>query len=397
MSLSRDLPVYSPVSAGALVAGFGALLGGGKGADLEQIVRQNYAPAALLFTDSGTSALGLALRAATPAGPSPDGGAIVALPAYGCYDLATAADAAGVRVVLYDTDPATLGPDWASLDRALAAGATAVVVPSLYGVPVALDRVEETCRGRALVVDDAAQAVGASLGGKRIGRFGTFGVLSFGRGKGCTGGGGGALLANDAEGAARLDAVRGVLRPGQRGWAAWVKLAAQWLLARPSVYGLPASFPPLGLGLTVYHQAWAPSGCPVSCAAALRANWAAASAEAEIRRTAGRALASRITGNSSVRVPSPPQGAEASWLRFPVMVAENAIPQARTLQASGVMPGYPAALCDLDGFGERCLNRGDPFPGARLLARQLFTVPVHSRVRPETAAQLRQWLDGLAA
>ena len=73
----------------------------------------------VLLTDSGTSALALALRMAVAARPDRP---TVALPAWACYDLATAADAADVGVVLYDLDPATLGPDWASLDRALSAG-----------------------------------------------------------------------------------------------------------------------------------------------------------------------------------------------------------------------------------------------------------------------------------
>ena len=67
-------------------------------------------PRELLLTDSGTSALALALQRAARERPGP-----AALPAFCCYDIATAADVAGVPFVLYDVDPETLGPDPASL------------------------------------------------------------------------------------------------------------------------------------------------------------------------------------------------------------------------------------------------------------------------------------------
>jgi hypothetical protein len=58
------------------------------------------------------------------------------------------------------------------------------------------------------------------------------------------------------------------------------------------------------------------------------------------------------------------------------------------------MPGYPAALPDLAGFGERCLAIDDSYAGARLLARRLVTLPVHSRLRRGTLRKLEEWLGG---
>ena len=55
------------------------------------------------------------------------------------------------------------------------------------------------------------------------------------------------------------------------------------------------------------------------------------------------------------------------------------------------MPGYPRALCDLPGFGERVLNRGGAFPGARMLAERLVTLPVHSRLGERDLAALEAW------
>src|SRR5207344_1715359 len=100
-----------------------------------------YAASDVLLTDSGTSALRLALEGALRERPRSS----VALPAYSCYDLATAVIGARARIQLYDVDPRTLSPDLQSLERTLEAGAGVVVVGHLWGVPVALDAVQQLC------------------------------------------------------------------------------------------------------------------------------------------------------------------------------------------------------------------------------------------------------------
>lgn len=396
MRLARDLPVYSPLSGPAIVAGLRALIGTGDESvsRLEELIRAQYAPADLLLTDSGTSALALALTASARSPESPGAEALAALPAYGCFDLATAADAAGIQVVLYDLDPETLGPDWPSLERVLAAGATCVVVAHLYGLPVDMRRVRSLCRGRAHVIEDAAQAAGATIEKRPAGSLGSLGVLSFGRGKGRTGGGGGALLANDPAGDALLESVRALLRPPLRGGRKLISLLAQWMLARPRIYGVPASLPFLGLGETVYRQAWMAEKCPPLCAAVLAAEWSATDAEVTIRRANAERLTLAALGNGALRIPRLEEEGIPSYLRFPVLASDHALEGARSLASLGVMPGYPAALCDLPGFSGRCRDIGDSYAGARVLASSLVTLPVHSRLLAGTLGRLEEWLAG---
>ncbi|MCU0622035.1 MAG: DegT/DnrJ/EryC1/StrS family aminotransferase, partial [Gemmatimonadales bacterium] len=227
----------------SLLSGGAALaLGGVRArAEVEALVRDAWRPLDAVLLDSGTSALTLAL---TLAAEGAAGGAarLVALPAYGCFDLATAAVGADVQVVLYDVDPRTLGPDWPSFERALALRPGAVVVAHFYGVPVDVPRAAALAeRAGVVLVEDAAQGIGAGIGDRPLGSLGSLGVLSFGRGKGRTGGGGGALLANDARGAALLAEARGRVGRARRGLGPMVGLTAQWLLGRPSLYWIPAS------------------------------------------------------------------------------------------------------------------------------------------------------------
>jgi hypothetical protein len=96
-------------------------------------------------------------------------------------------------------------------------------------------------------------------------------------------------------------------------------------------------------------------------------------------------------------VPRAPEASEPGNLRLPVVAEGPSDPPFETAAAFrlGIMPGYPRALCDLEGFRHRIINAGDPFPGARLLAARLGTLPTHSRLRARDVVALTSWLDRL--
>jgi len=392
VSWRRQLPAYSPLPLRAVGAGAAGLVAGAAAARVRvaEELRRSYGGAEVVLTDSGTSALTCAIRGSAAGRPD----APVALPAYACYDVATAADGAGFPVLLYDVDPATLAPDLASLGRALGGGVRAVVLVHLYGVPVDPEPVRAAARAAgAVLIEDAAQGAGASFGGRPLGSFGDLAVLSFGRGKGNTGGRGGALLANGERGRALL-AGSGTadLVPGG-GLKELVQLKAQWLLGRPSLYALPSALPFLRLGETVYH-APTPAGAMSAVAArALAVTLPLGEAEAEIRRAnAGRLLARRGPGVTPVRVPA---GGVAGYLRLPFVAgdAARAAGASSGARALGIMPGYPQALCDLPGFAARVVNRRDPFAGARTLAERLVTLPTHGLLSDADLDRLAAWLE----
>jgi dTDP-4-amino-4,6-dideoxygalactose transaminase len=386
----RQLPAYSPLPLRAVLAGAGGALAGRGDAPrpVEALLAHQFGADAVLLTDSGTGALALAIRSCLDTAP----GSAVAIPAYGCYDLATAADGAGSPVVVYDVDPATLAPDLDSLRRAVGRGARAVVLVHLYGVPVDPEPVRAATAGSgAWLIEDAAQGTGATLRGRPLGSFGDLTVLSFGRGKGNTGGRGGALLSPAAAGVDLVARARGRVQGGARGVREVVQLGAQWLLGRPSLYVLPASLPFLQLGETVYHRPAAVRALSAVAAKALEVTWPLREREATTRRAhAARLLARGANGLAPVAVPS---GAEAGYLRLPFMASAAARAEAATSRARalGIMPGYPAALSDLPGFGDRVLNLNESLPGARLLAERLVTLPVHSLLSERDLTALEAW------
>src|SRR5690606_36256244 len=109
-----------------------------------------------------------------------------------------------------------------------------------------------------LLVEDAAQGGGASMSGRSLGGFADMGILSFGRGKGWTAGGGGALLAAPSVGDWAITTWNSVRESAASALVLTLKNLAQWLLAHPSVYRLPSSLPFLRLGETIFHPPRAP-------------------------------------------------------------------------------------------------------------------------------------------
>lgn len=80
----------------------------------------------------------------------------------------------------------------------------ALICVDLYGVPARFDRIVEICeRFDVALIEDAAEALGGSYDGRKLGGFGTLGVLSFNGNKIITTSGGGALVCHSVEHATR--------------------------------------------------------------------------------------------------------------------------------------------------------------------------------------------------
>jgi len=164
---------------------------------------------------NGTDALALALRA-LGIGP----GCSVATVSHTAVATVAAIEMAGAVPVLIDIDPAHYTMDPAELAAVLAhppAGlppVRAVIAVHLYGGAADLDAIIPICaRHGAALVEDCAQAHGATLGGKRLGTLGDVACFSFYPTKNLGAlGDGGAIATGNAALAERLAALR------QYGW-----------------------------------------------------------------------------------------------------------------------------------------------------------------------------------
>lgn len=124
---------------------------------------------------SGSDALRLVLQAAG-VGPGDE----VVTPAFSFVASATAVLQVGARPVFADIDPATLTLDPDRAAAAVTERTRAIVAVHLYGLPAAMGPLRALADARGLaLVEDAAQAIGATLGGRPVGSLGTAAAVSF--------------------------------------------------------------------------------------------------------------------------------------------------------------------------------------------------------------------------
>ncbi len=202
-------PEMSEVERALLISAFDSGWVAPAGPDLDQFELELAAFTGAAFAvglSSGTAALHLALMTA---GVQAGSDVLVSDLTFGAS--AFAVTYLGARPCFVDCEAATwhLDPDLLAeeLGRRARIGAlpAAVVVADLYGSVADYQRLEPICAEFDVpLIEDAAEAIGASRHGRSAGRFGRIAVLSFNGNKIVTTGGGGAVLTDDPSVAARV-------------------------------------------------------------------------------------------------------------------------------------------------------------------------------------------------
>lgn len=155
--------------------------------------------------NSGTSALHVAMRI-LDVGP---GDEVITTP-FTFIATSWAIDYVGAKPVYVDIDEQTMNLDVRLLEKAITTRTKAVMPVHLFGHPFDVDPVLEICRRHGLpLVEDAAQAHGATYKGKTVGAFGVMSGFSFYPGKNLGAcGEGGALLTDRSDFAKRAANLR---------------------------------------------------------------------------------------------------------------------------------------------------------------------------------------------
>jgi perosamine synthetase len=389
--IAHQLPARSPIPAAALppLALQAIAVGIDPRDQLRDLLTHRYDAQGCSFFASGSHALQVAIEAAIAISDAP-----VLLPAYTCYEVATAAVGAQAHVALYDVNPNTLEPDWTSVRAAAAQGASAMVVAPLFGMPLNWDIARSVADELdALLIADVAQGHGSTWQGAPAGVAGDMTVLSFGRGKGWTGAGGGALLwrgatptklgvGNHTNGVGFSAEMKSVARAG-----------SQWLLGRRSLYALPASIPFLKLGETIYHAPTDPAPMTRTSAALLLASDLAATQEVIRRRANARMYADGLRHRDGILGAA--FTAESGALRFPMLIKGGWEAVKHTdAPRLGVAPGYPTSLRALPALDGLLTNAKSSISNAETLARELVTLPTHAQMRDD---ELRRAMEIVAS
>ncbi len=161
---------------------------------LEQELSQYFGGRPVSAMSSATGALEIALGVA---GVQP-GDEVITTP-LSWVATANVVLRAGARPVFVDVDASTRNIDLARMEAAITPKTRVLLPVDMAGLPVDRDRLYDIARRRKLrVIEDAAQSMGASWGGRRIGSFGDLVAISFHANKNITTAEGGCLVLNDA-------------------------------------------------------------------------------------------------------------------------------------------------------------------------------------------------------
>jgi len=171
----------------------------------EQAIAQYSGCAYGVGVSSGTDALLICLMA-EGIGP---GDEVITSP-YTFFATAGSVARVGAKPVFVDIDPATYNLQAAQIEAKITSRTRAIMPVHLYGQMADMDAVMKVAQEHGLVViEDAAQAIGAEHKGRRAGSFGHYGCFSFFPSKNLgAAGDGGMVVTNDAQRAEKLVCLR---------------------------------------------------------------------------------------------------------------------------------------------------------------------------------------------
>src|SRR6266699_2717909 len=324
---------------------------GREGAALEEEIAQLCGVAHGVGVASGTDALILALRAC---GVQP--GDEVLLPPFTFVATGSAVSALGAKPVFADIRPETYNIDPAQLERRVTPRTRAIVVVHLYGLAADMDPILAFAKSRSLpVVEDNAQAIGASYKGRRTGSLGDAACISFYPTKNLGAyGDAGMVVTNSVELAARIRTLR---NHGQ---------SAKYLSSEPGWNSRLDEIQAAILRVKLRHLS----------------NWQRArqSHAAQYNR-----LFSEIPG---IMPPLAPEGFEHVYHQYTVRIEQRDALQKFLSErkiASAVYYPYPLQLQPLySALGHKA---GD-FPHAERAAQEVLSLPMYPELRKEQIARV---------
>lgn len=148
-----------------------------------------------IAVNSGTAALHMAIAAAG-VGPGDE----VITSSFSFLSSATAILHQNAIPIFVDIDPRTFNIDPGKIEEKITKKTKAIIPVHIHGLPADMNRINKIARKYNLVViEDAAQAHGATYHGKKVGNFGDMAIFSLNTTKNLPGGEGGLFVTNSKE------------------------------------------------------------------------------------------------------------------------------------------------------------------------------------------------------
>jgi dTDP-4-amino-4,6-dideoxygalactose transaminase len=397
--IGRTLPpAAAPIYLRDITSGFIGIIRGEQAIqDFHDELRSFFKVRHCFTLSSGKSALTIVLESLKEMFPGRDE---VLIPAFSCYSIPSAIIRAGLKVRLCDLDIETFDFDYSQLISIVSANKERIlcVVPvHLFGIPADINRLKNILVGSDIVIiEDAAQAMGAERDGIKLGTLGDLGVFSLGRGKALSTVEGGIILTDRNDIA---DVITRKIEPISN-YSPFETLGlilyavALLILLHPMLFWIPCSLPFLRLGETIYDPNFKIRRFSYF-QAGLAKSWRKKILHLKQKRSLITRRYKEHLFPTGITLPLACKNTVPDIIRFPVivldkMLRENILTLAEQ-RGLGIMPSYPSAINKIPTLGNE-INIREEFPVAESLAQRLITLPIHCFVRPQDINRLKNLL-----
>jgi perosamine synthetase len=328
---------------------------------------------------------------------------VVALPAYICFSVPASVVRAGLRLHPVEINSETLDYDFSQLEAVPEEDLLCILTSHLFGLVNDVPRIRRIAQAKgAFLVDDAAQALGASWKGQPAGTLGDVGFWSLSRGKALGTVEGGIIITNSEEIGGAIQTEVQALPPSSLVHSASVmlKMLAGWLLLNPRYYWMLNALPFLKLGITEYSTSFPATRLAKPSLALLGELMDRLAEINRIRSKNAESIIRALEGNRAFAVPRPAPECQPIYIRLPVLAKDGAF-RRRALDALwregfGASPYYPSAICDIVGI-EPHMSIGEFHrPQAENLSRRLLTLPTHALVSARDLERMAEILTEIA-
>lgn len=390
-------PAAAPIGVREFISGICGIFRGQRELDrFHSELKEYFGVKHCFLVSSGKAAFALILLALKELFPDRDE---VLIPAFTCYSVPSSVVRAGLRTRLCDLQPDSLDFDFAQLSTLLleTRGLLAVVPTHLFGAPADVPRSRKLIQDPGVtIVEDAAQAMGETWEGRKLGTIGDASFFSLGRGKAFSTVEGGIILTDRDDIAEVLSRRVGSL-PSYGFWPL-MRLISMALglmfFTHPALFWFPRSMPFLRLGETFFELHF-PILRMSSFQAGLTANWRRRLQKMRDARKTNVKRWTEIlkeTGDRGICLQHPQS---LGLLRFPIRV-RDAVRRKSLLEESaergtGIAPVYPESINHLAEL--RGEVPAQACPVAESCARELVTLPTHGYLTQNDVTVVRRLLS----
>ncbi|MBN1527373.1 MAG: DegT/DnrJ/EryC1/StrS family aminotransferase [Candidatus Omnitrophica bacterium] len=391
----KKLPIIdAPIGLGRMA---GSLIGmGGASCDMfRQALHRYVAPSRIYLANSGTTCLYLILKALAKRSPRKE----VILPAYTAGNVVVAVRQAGLRPVLCGIKFSDFNMDAEEALKAVCGDTLAVVAVHMFGVGMSdIGQLAERLPQDVFLIEDCAQSMGTSVGGKLTGSFGDASFFSFNRGKNLPLGGGGCIATEDEELAGWIEEESRQLKPQSllSEFAMFFKSSLVSLALNPYIYGMGyVLIAPFKSDKPVRRFAVRTMGkFTASCGLSLIE---IAEGLLSARQMNAIFLADILKDLKSVTLPATGKDSRTVFNRMPILFKDGQTVEKvrKALRRAGIESSrmYFQPLHHMFNLG----YMHDEFPNACYFAERVLTLPIHPSVTEEDLLKMADVIINEAA